>query len=338
MNTEIILKNDAAKSLLPDSYRGKINLSNLAVEINRASNLASTSLAKLKDVTSGSWINQAWNITDINRCIHDSLEAISTLSKAQIALQAITAEINQSTLDEQKIIAQQQQQLASQQHELAAHSEKIERLIILTDQSSLIDKVAEEINEIQSKISSIDPDKIVTWHLDIENKFDDINRLFGYELSKISDNLTHQVQAINDSIKVAEDKIWVQIKELSNDITIVKYDLFSSKQSLVDSIRGAEDKLNDQYNELRGNTEQIKVNFSKNIQTLGDAIKIEENKSDLRYEKFLEEIECTKSDLAHENIKNETNRIVISKLKTLIVALSFSQVCIILLILFFEFK
>lgn len=67
MSTKIVLKSDADKRLLPDNYIGKVNLTVLAVEIKSASNLGNTSLAKLKEATSGGWVSQTWNATDINR-------------------------------------------------------------------------------------------------------------------------------------------------------------------------------------------------------------------------------------------------------------------------------
>lgn len=154
MSTKKVIKSDADKKLLPDSYIGKVNLTALAVEIKSAANLGNTSLAKLNEATSGGWISQTWNATDINRCVHDSLVAISTLSKAQIALQDIAIEINKKTLHEQNIIAQQQQQLASQQHELAAHDRKIEELILLMDHSSFYEELLDTTEKMKIALAN----------------------------------------------------------------------------------------------------------------------------------------------------------------------------------------
>ena len=94
MGSEIAIKSDVARRLLPAGYKGKIDLNDLATQVKQASDQGNESLSKLKDITSGGWLSQTWKSKDINICVRDSLVAISALSKAQLVLQAITAELN----------------------------------------------------------------------------------------------------------------------------------------------------------------------------------------------------------------------------------------------------
>ena len=338
MSTEIVLNSDAAKKLLPESYKGRVNLNSLASSIQKASKQGSASLIKLKDVTSGGWLSQAWNSTDINRCVHDSLESIATLSEAQIALQAVTAEINQKTLNEQKIIAQQQQQLASQQIELAAHSGKIEELILLSDQSDLIEDVTGKILNLQSQVKSIDPERIVAWQVRIEKDADDLNKQLSAELSKWLERLNQQIKVLGDAIQIAVDNSDQQYKLIRGDISNVKSEVFNSTQNLDAAIKLVDSKSDEKYQELQGQAGKIIADFDNNTKILSDAIKNAEDKSDRRYEEIFSESEKMKAALVNANEQIKTHQKIATKLKNSIIALSLVQSCVTALVLFFVFR
>ena len=154
MGNEITVESDIARNLLPADQNGGFDFQSISDQVHDAIDRGSRSLAKLKEATSGGLVNQLWQTKGINGCVSDALEAITTLSKTQIVLQAYTAKLNQKALDEQRQINQQQQELELQHKTLAEHSKAIEDLIQKSDVIDIIENIVTEQDDIRKGLTS----------------------------------------------------------------------------------------------------------------------------------------------------------------------------------------
>jgi len=141
--------------IVETNFKDQTDLHALATEINTALTVGKESLEKLKESTSRNWLSQAWNSSDINRTMVDSLESIHLLGKAQLSFQKLTEGLINESLSKQQIFAKQQEQLALQQGELAEHSKEIGRLISLTDQTDIVEKLDANIFLLQSTVADL---------------------------------------------------------------------------------------------------------------------------------------------------------------------------------------
>jgi len=261
--TEIILKSDVAKRLLPSGYKGKINLDTLADQVNDASRKGNQSLTKLKEATSGGYLSQLRNSTDINACVRDSLEAISTLSKAQIALQAITAEINQETLNEQKRIDEQQHQLSSQQSILAKHSKRIEELVLITDQTGTIGLILDDIEAIRKIVDTVDVNKFGEWQQSHELKIESLHRDLNEALKSWINHLTGAIEAL-------DVKSEGYFKELHSETDVLRTDLAINTQNLTGAIEALDVKSEGHFKELHSETDVLRTDLAESKSRIED--------------------------------------------------------------------
>jgi len=141
--------------IIETSFKDQTDLRALATEINTALTVGKESLEKLRESTSGNWLSQAWNGSDINRNMVDSLESIHLLGKAQLSFQKITEGLINESLSKQQIFAKQQEQLALQQGELTEHSKEIGRLVSLTDQTDAVEKLNAKISLLEGTVADL---------------------------------------------------------------------------------------------------------------------------------------------------------------------------------------
>jgi hypothetical protein len=142
--------------LIETNFKDHTDLHALATEVTTALTVGKESLEKLKESTSGNWLSQAWNSSDINRKMVDSLESIHLLGKAQLSFQKITEGLIKESLSKQQIFAKQQEQLAMHQGELAEHSKEIGRLVSLTDQTDTVEKLDAKIFLLQATVANLE--------------------------------------------------------------------------------------------------------------------------------------------------------------------------------------
>lgn len=188
-------------AIVDKNYKDHAELRALATEVNTALTVGKASLDKLRESTSGNWLSQAWNSSDINRKMVDSLEAVHLLGKAQLSFQKITDGLIKESLSKQQIFARQQEQLSLQQSELSKHSKEIERLVVLTDQTDEVEALEAKIDSLQVIVANLDLGQIGA-------KFTIIDTKFGEELS-----------LLRQSIKAVEDQSGTQCEQISNDMT-----------------------------------------------------------------------------------------------------------------------
>lgn len=146
----LVVTSQLAQRLLPQVYGGKVDLNHLAQQIQAASEKGKSTMDRLKIKTDKHGLLQAFDIKDINKGMVESLEYVQQLSEAQIALQALTADINDQTLQHQLRIEEQSQSLAMMQGELNYANSKLLDLVqddrtVSTETLTLLLERSEEI-------------------------------------------------------------------------------------------------------------------------------------------------------------------------------------------------
>lgn len=303
MNSEIVLKSDVAKSLLPTGYKGNINLNDLATQVKKANDQGNRSLEKLKEMTSGSFIGQLWNGKDINVCMRDSLDAISTLSRSQLILQAMTADLNEEILYEQKIIEKQQHQLSSQQSTLAGHSKKIEELVQKTDQTDLIGEIVSEQEAIREQLTNLDLEKIKS----LQHEQEEIIR-------SLHDALSQWVE--KSTLLIAEVKL-----DINNRYANIE---FAISLAINDAI-SRDNAIEDHLSKVAENTREDISGLINRTQELSSGIQMVESRTDNRYQELHHAAKIMSADFWSMNGQHQFQQRKVKQLVISMIVLSLTE-------------
>jgi Holliday junction resolvasome RuvABC endonuclease subunit len=241
----VTVKSDLAKRLLPDGQSSNIDIGALASKVKWACQQGAESLVALKKATDSSAWTQPFKAKQINAGVVSSLESIQLLGTAQIALQAVTADLNQQVLFEQEEIRRHTEKISASQEKQVALSNDHERLVVsLRTNFDLIKSLSSEVGEIHERLESIDSKELRT-RLDGFS-----NRLIGIEKA-----LDLAVQRASEKYKALQNSFEDKHAESQVAIGLLRGVIAEQKLLVVQNLKDIESRVSGQVASARAELE-----------------------------------------------------------------------------------